>query len=114
MVDLKNVLEVVNDVLMLPIVIITFVLLIYLIFYLRGKDADLIRSKIFLRYSDFKNAFLLLAAFALGLVIHVALIFTTQLFFIDDSLIDDIQKVFGLVLSLIMLTFVYFFFRCIK
>jgi len=41
MVDLKNVLEVVNDVLMLPIVIITFVLLIYLIFYLRGKDADL-------------------------------------------------------------------------
>ena len=114
MVDFKNVLEVVNDGLLLPIVIITFILLIYMVFYLGRKDADIIRSKIFLRYSDFKNAFLLLAAFAFGLVIHVALIFTTRLYFIDDSLIKDIQKLFGLALSLIMLTFVYFLFRSIK
>jgi uncharacterized membrane protein YeiB len=113
MVDLKNVLEVANNVLMLPIVIITFLLLTYMVFYLNRKDEDLIRSKIFLRYSQFKNAFLLLAAFAFVLVIHVALIYTPQLYFVEAS-VFEVQKFFGLVLSLIMLTFVYFLFRSIK
>ncbi|MDD5617078.1 MAG: hypothetical protein PHH85_12860 [Candidatus Methanoperedens sp.] len=114
MVDFKNVLEVANDGLVLPIVIITFLLLTYMVFYLGRKDADLVRSKIFLRYSQFKNAFLLLAAFAFVLVIHVALIYTTQLYFIEASVIGDLQKFFGLVMSLIMITFVYFLFRSLK
>jgi len=114
MVGYKNVLDDANDVLVLPIVIITFLLLTYMVFYLRRTDADLIRAKIFLRYSQFKNTFLLLSAFALVLVIHVGLLYTRQLYSIEASVIEDMQKFFGLVLSLIMLTFVYFLLRSIK
>jgi hypothetical protein len=114
MVDLKNILEVVNETLVLPIVILTFLLLIYMGFYLSRYDADVIRSKIFLKYSHFKNAFLLLAAFAFVLVLHVALIYTSQLYIIDLTVIKDLQRFFGLVLSLIMITFVYFLFRSLK
>lgn len=114
MVDFKNVLEVANDDLVLPIVIITFLLLTYMVSYLGGKETDIIRSKIFLRYSQFKNAFLWLAAFAFVLILHVALIDVTQLFFIDRYTIVVLQKFFGLLLSIIMITFVYFLYRSIK
>jgi len=114
MIDIKNVLEVINKLLVLPIAIITFVVLMYIILYLWKKDQDIIRSRIFLKYCEMKNAFILLAAFAFILILHVALIYIPN-FLSSNSLlfIDDLQRILGLVLILILITFVYFIYRSI-
>ncbi len=115
MIDLKNVLEVVNDSIVLPIIIITFILLIYVVYYLGKKDPDVVRSKIFLKYAEFKKAFILLAAFAFVLVIHVALIYLPHFFYFEDfPLLRNIQKFCGFVLSFIMITFVFVLIKSIK
>jgi protein-S-isoprenylcysteine O-methyltransferase Ste14 len=112
MIDVKNVLEVINEILVLPIAIITFILLIYITIYLWKKDQDVIRSRIFLKYCEIKKAFILLAAFALVLILQVALIYMPH-FFKSNSLffIEDLQRILGLVLILILITFVYFIYR---
>jgi len=112
MMDIKNVLEVINELLVLPIAIITFVVLMYITIYLWKKDQDIIRSRIFLKYCEMKKAFILLAAFAFILIFHVALIYMPN-FFSSDFLIfiDDLQRILGLVLILILITFVYFIYR---
>ncbi|MFA4955590.1 MAG: hypothetical protein WC556_01290 [Candidatus Methanoperedens sp.] len=114
MIDIKNVLEVINELLVLPIAIITFVVLIHITIYLWKKDPDIIRSRIFLKYGEIKKAFLLLAAFAFVLILHVALIYIPH-FLISNSLIfiDDLQRILGLVLILILVTFVYFIYKSI-
>jgi hypothetical protein len=114
MIDIKNVLEVINELLVLPIAILTFVLLMYITIYLWKKDQDVIRSRIFLKYCEIKKAFILLAAFAFVLILHVALIYIPY-FFISDSLffIGDLQRILGLVLILILITFVYFIYKSI-
>ncbi len=115
MIDFKNVLEVVNEWFVLPITIITFILLIYVVYYLGSRDADVVRSKIFLKYAEFKKAFILLAAFAFVLVMHVALIYLPHFYLFEDyPLLRDIQRFFGFLLSLIMITFVYVLIKSIK
>jgi hypothetical protein len=115
MMDIKNVLEVINELVILPIVIITFFLLMYMVFYLSKIDPDVVRSRIFLKYAEFKNALILLAAFAFVLVLHVALIYISNLYYIEYySILTDIQRFFGLVLSMIMISFVYVLIKCIK
>lgn len=79
--DIKNVLEIINEVVLLPITIITFLLLIYVVFYLSKKDPDVVRSKIFLK---------------------------------NYSIISDVQRFFGLLLSIIMISFVYVLIKSIK
>jgi hypothetical protein len=71
MIVVKNVLEVINEIVVLPIAIITFFLLMYIVIYLWKKDPDVIRSRVFLKYREFKKAFLLLAGFAFVLILHV-------------------------------------------
>ncbi len=113
--DLKNALEVVNEWIILPIITLTFFLLIYVVYYLSTRDPDVVRSRIFLKYASFKKAFILLAAFAFVLVIHVALIYIPHFFYFEDyPLIKSIQKFCGFLLSLIMLTFTYVFIKAIK
>jgi len=114
MMDIKNGLEVINELLVLPIAIITFVVLMYITIYLWKKDPDVIRSRIFLKYSEIKKAFILLAAFAFVLILHVALIYIPH-FFSSSSFffIEDLQRILGLVLILILITFVYFIYRSI-
>lgn len=115
MIDIKNVLEVINEIMVLPIAIITFFLLIYIATYLWKKDPDVIRSRIFLKYREIQKAFVLLVAFAFVLVLHVALIYMPYLFSLDKSpLIDDIQRIFGLVLILILISFVLFIYSGMK
>lgn len=114
MIDIKNVLEVVNEIAVLPIAIITFILLIYIVTYLWKKDPDVIRSRIFLKYCEFKKAFLPLAAFAFVLILHVSLIYVPHLFSVYSPLIGDVQRAFGLILALIMLAFAYFIFKSVK
>ena len=114
MIDIKNVLEVINELLVLPIAIITFVVLMYITIYLWKKDPDVIRSRIFLKYSEIKKAFILLAAFAFVLILHVALIYIPHFFSLNSSVfIEDLQRILGLVLILILITFVYFIYRSI-
>ena len=115
MIDIKNVLEVINEFVVLPIIIITFLLLIYVVFYLSKRDPDVVRSRIFLKYAEFKKAFILLAAFGFVLVLHVALIYMQDLYYIKYySIMTDIQRFFGLVLSFIMINFVYLLIKSIK
>ncbi len=115
MLDVKNALEVINEVVIIPAAIIIFFLLMYIVFYLRNKDPDIIRSRIFLKYEEFKKAFMLFALFAFVLVIHVSLIYIPHLFLSNyDPLIDDIQRFFGLALTLIMITFVSYIYRSMK
>ncbi|VVB90127.1 Uncharacterised protein [uncultured archaeon] len=115
MIDIKNVLEVINRIVLIPIALISFFVLMYIVAYLGKKDPDVIRSKIFLRYNEFKKAFLLLAAFAFVLIMHVLFIyFPDYLNIKDNPLIEDTQRFFGLTLALIMITFVYSIFKSIK
>lgn len=114
MIDIKNVLEVINETVVLPIAIITFFLLIYIVIHLWKTDPDVIRSKIFLHYREFKKAFLLLVVFAFVLMLHVSLIYIPRFFSFYSPLISDMQKFFGLILILIMISFVYFIFRIVR
>ena len=115
MMDVKNVLEIINEFVVLPITIITFLLLMYVVFYLNKRDPDVVRSRIFLKYAEFKNAFVLLAAFAFVLVLHVALIYIPHIYhFGYYPFVAFIQRLFGLVLSFIMITFVYVLVKSIK
>ncbi len=115
MIYLKNALEMIEGIVIIPLAIITFFILIYIAIYLHKKDPDVIRSRIFLKYDEFKKAFSLLAAFAFVLVLHVSLIFVPNFYsFEDNPLIEDIQRFFGLILVLVMITFVYIIFRSIR
>ncbi len=115
MIYLKNALEMIDEVVVIPLSIITFFLLIYIVIYLNKKDPDVIRSRIFLKYDEFKKAFLLLAVFAFILVLHVSLIYVPHFYSLEDSpLIEYIQRFFGLILVLVMITFVYIIFRSMR
>lgn len=121
MIDVKNVLEVINEVVVIPVAIITFLLLIYIVIYLWKKDPDFIRSRIFLKYHEFKKAFLLLLLFAFVLIIHISLIYIPRFIyehfndvFLPIDLITDLQRFFGLTLVLIMITFVLYIYKSIK
>lgn len=116
MIDVKNVLEVVNEVLVLPIAIITFFLLIYIVLYLWKKDPDVVRSRIFLKFNEIKKAFILFLAFALILIFHVSLIYIPHFFSLSSysSFIYDLQRIFGLLLILIMMAFVHIIFKSIR
>lgn len=115
MIDVKNVLEVINEVLVLPIAIITFFLLTYIVLYLWKKDPDVIRSRIFLKYNEIKKAFILFLIFAFILILHVSFIYIPHILSLgSSSFIYDLQRILGLLLILIMITFVYVIFRSIR
>ncbi len=101
MLDIKNTLEVVNEVVIVPIAIIAFFMLMYIAVYLKKKDPDVIRSRIFLRYDEFKKSFILLTVFAFLLVLHVLFIYIPHFLGIEEGLlIEDIQRFFGVALAL--------------
>lgn len=113
-----NILELINTYVILPISIITFVILVYIVVYLYSKNPDTIRSKIFLNYSRLKTAFSLFALFAFILIIHVALVYDPHIFYFifncSLSTAYELQHFFGLILSLIMITFVGLLYKIIK
>jgi len=116
MIDVKNVLEVVNEILILPIAIITFFLLIYIVLYLWKKDPDVVRSRIFLKFNEIKKAFILFLAFAFILIFHVSLIYIPNFFSLSSSssFVYDLQRIFGLLLIIILMAFVYIIFKSIR
>ncbi len=115
MIDIKNVLEVINRIFVVPIAIISFFILLYIANYLWKKDPDVIRSRIFLKYREIRKAFVLLVVFAFVLVLHVALIYLPQFFSEDENpIIDDFQRILGLVLILILISFVMIIYKGMK
>lgn len=115
MIGIQNVLHVVNEVVILPIVIIAFILLIYIVVYLNRKDPDVVRAKIFLNYDKFRKGFLLLSLLGLLLVFHVSLIYLPHYFLLDDYfLVKDMQLFFGLTMAVVMISFVYYLYRSIR
>jgi len=113
-----DIFKIIDEVVVLPIVIIIFFLLIYILAYLKTKNPDVIRSKIFLNFNIFRRAFLLLALFGSALILHVMLIYYPHiLYFIllcTPSMSFEIQRILGLALAISMAAFVYFFYRSIK
>ncbi len=118
MIDALNTFEFVNDIAILPLVIITFIILIYIAIDLSRKNPDVIRSKIFLNYIGFRKAFLWFSIFAFVLLFHVGLIYIPHMFYFilncSPSYVYNLQQFLGLILSLIMLAFVYTIYRNIK
>ncbi len=113
-----DIFEIIDEVAVLPIVIIIFFLLIYILVYLKTKNPDVVRSKIFLNFNIFRSAFLLLALFGFVMVLHVALIYYPHIFYFilscTTSLAFEIQRILGLALAISMAAFVYFIYRSIK
>ncbi len=114
MIGLQYVLEVINEIVVLPVAVVTFFLLIYIVAFIWKKDPDVVRSRIFLKYLEFKKAFILLAVFAFVLMLHVSLIYIPHWFSFDSPLIDDAQRAFGLILVLILIAFTYLIIRNIR
>jgi hypothetical protein len=115
MIELKNVLISIDEIFIMPIAIITFFFLIYVLYYLNKKDPDVIRAKIFLGFSSFKKAFILIAAFAFVLILHISLIYIPH--YLDNNFglpLPQIQHFLGLVLVLVLIAFVYYIYRSIK
>jgi len=116
--DLKIILGILDKIMMLPLAIMTFLILIYMGFYLRTKNPDIIRSRIFLKYHEIRKAILLLIAFAFVLILHMTLIFYPDVSnYISNgssSFIYNLQRGLGLILIFILITFVILIYRNIK
>lgn len=99
----------------IPIVILTFVLLMYVVIYLFERDPDTIRSRIFLNYHVFKKAFMMLAIFAFVLIFHVSMIFKkSDAWVLFGMTIYELQIVFGMILAIIICFVSYFIYKAIK
>ena len=110
--------EFVNNNLVLPAVLITFLLLSYIEYQLIRKDPDIIKARIFLRYNTFKKAFLLLVLFSFALLLHVVLISHPHIFYFilqcTPSFIYEVQRILGLFLVIILVYFVALIYKTIR
>jgi len=108
----------IDKLMVLPLAIMTFLILIYMGIYLRTKNPDIIRSRIFLKYHEIRKAMLLLIAFAFVLILHMTLIFYPDVtYFISNgssSFIYNLQRGLGLVLVFILTTFVFLIYRSVN
>jgi len=116
--DLKIILEIIDKIMVLPLAIITFLILMYIGIYLRTKNPDIVRSRIFLKYHEIRNALLLLIAFAFVLILHMTLTFypDVSIYISDGSskFAENLQRGLGLVLIFILITFVILIYSYIK
>ncbi len=110
MIDVSSAFEFFNEITILPLVIIAFIILVYIAIDLWKKNPDIVRSKIFLNYAGFRKAFFLFSIFAFVLVFHVGLIYYPHIFYFflqcSPSFAYNLQQYFGLILTIIMLIFV--------
>jgi hypothetical protein len=107
-----------DEFVVLPFTIIAFLALSYIVVYLQKKNADVVKSRIFLHYPEFKKAFFLFALFALILVFHVALIYYPHLcYFIlkcSPSEAYELQHLLGLALVVVLIGFIGLIYKSIK
>lgn len=108
--------EFINHYIIIPLTILSFAMLVYFVIFIRTNDPDIIKSKLFLRFDEFRNAFTILAVAAFVLIFHVLLIYLH--YFIDITpmlemlvILSKLQQLLGLVLTVLLL---FFAFRLIK
>ena len=112
-----NSVQFINLYIIFPLTLVTFILLLYFVYFLGKSDHDLIKSKIFLRFEYFKQAFIILAIAAFALVFHVILIYLHDFITISGRqslFISGIQQLLGLILAILLILFVYKLFKTIK
>lgn len=118
MISIESFLEIINEIVILPILIITLILVIYVVIYLNKKDPNLIKARIFLKYDEFKKAFFMLLLFAFFLILHVVLIYNPHFFYFllncSSSFAHQLQNFFGLTLSITIVIFAYLIYRITK
>ena len=115
---LQNVIEFIDKFVVLPFTLITFFLLSYIVIYLHKRDPNLIRSRIFLNYYEFKKGFLLFALFAFILVLHVLLVYNPHVFYFliecSPSVAHEIQHLLGLALAIVLVAFAVMIYKSVK
>lgn len=118
MISIEGFLEVINEIVILPILIINLILSIYILISLNKKDPDLIKARIFLKYDEFKKAFLILLLFAFLLILHVILIYNPHFLYLllncSSSFAQQLQHFFGLALSITIVIFAFLIYRITK
>jgi predicted ferric reductase len=92
---------------------------LYFVYFLGISDPDLIKSKIFLRFDEFRKAFIILAVVGFALVFHVFFIYLPKYISMDlwrtiVPWVGSLQQLLGLVLTILLLLFVYKMFRTVK
>lgn len=101
--------EFINQYVILPLITLSFIMILYFIVFLRRNDQDVIKSKIFLKSDEFVKAFTVLAVIALALVFHVFLIYLHHFIVIETPktllFISRIQQLLGLVVTLLLVVF---------
>lgn len=111
--------ELINHSVIIPLTILTFLILVYFVIYIRKNDPDIIKSKLFLRFDEFKNAFTILA---FASFIQIFLILSTYLRDLIDMssmleilyLFHNTQPLLDLALTLLLLFFAYRLLKVVK
>ncbi|MDF1531135.1 MAG: hypothetical protein P1P72_02260 [ANME-2 cluster archaeon] len=109
----------INHYAIIPLTILTFSMLMYFVIYIRMNDPDIIKSKLFLRFDEFKNAFTILAFAAFVLIFHVLFIYLHNIIDMSSMLellviISKIQQLLGLILTILLLFFASRLFKVVK
>ncbi|MCL7414681.1 MAG: hypothetical protein M8349_01290 [ANME-2 cluster archaeon] len=111
--------EFINYYVIIPLTVVTFAMLVYFVIFIRKNDPDIIKSKLFLRFDEFRSAFTLLAVAAFVLIFHVLLIYIGNFFDMTTMVsmllfMSNIQQILGLILTVLLLLFAYRMFRVVK
>ncbi|MCL7475360.1 MAG: hypothetical protein SCH39_12735 [Methanosarcinales archaeon] len=111
--------EFINHYAIIPLTILTFSMLMYFVIYIRMNDPDIIKSKLFLRFDEFKNAFTILAFAAFVLIFHVLFIYLHNIIDMSSMLellviLSKIQQLLGLILTILLLFFASRLFKVVK
>jgi len=111
--------EFINHYVIIPLTILTFLILVYFVVYIRKTDPDIIKSKLFLRFNKFKNAFTILAIAAFVQIFLILSIYLRNL--IDMSsmleilfLFYNIQQLLEFALTILLLVFSYKLLKVVK
>lgn len=94
----------------IPLVVVSFFLLMRVVHFVYLNDPDMMRSKIFINYDNFRHALLLLSVMAVLLVFHVTFIFLDSPFVIQFR----VQQVLGLFLAVTLTLFAYRLFSVVR
>ncbi|MDF1557039.1 MAG: hypothetical protein P1P80_02475 [ANME-2 cluster archaeon] len=111
--------EFINNYIIIPLTVVTFAMLVYFVIFIRKNDPDIIKSKLFLRFDEFKSAFTILAVAAFVLIFHMLLIYIGNFFDMTTMVslllfMSNIQQILGLILTVLLLLFAYRMFRVVK
>jgi magnesium-transporting ATPase (P-type) len=98
------------EIIAIPLVFISFLLLMYVVRFVHKNDSDMLRSKLFINYTMFRHAMMLLGAMGILLMLHVILIFIEY----PPAIQFHVQQVLGLALAVTLTLFAYRLFSVVR